>query len=162
MPPAVDVVNGIIMNQSQNLIALWREGRTRFSNFLPTIAEADLKKRLGDAPNSAGFLIRHIGEFELLFSKNVFGLEDVQVHAKTMIAKKDTGEWTILEELFAYQQTAFETLLKAISVQAEGSWEQTITTKEFGTKTKAEALGRITTHTAYHAGQLSIILKYGK
>ena len=149
------------MNQSQNFIALWKEGRTRFSNLLSTITETDLQKKLGDAPNSAGFLIRHIADVELLFSKNIFGLEGVQVHAKTVIAKKDTGEWTNLQELLAYQQTAFENLEKAIAAQADNSWEQTITTKEFGTKTKAEALGRITTHTAYHAGQLAIILKYG-
>lgn len=150
------------MNQSKQLITLWKEGRTRFSNLLPAITEADLKKRLGDAPNSAGFLIRHIGDVELLFSKNVFKLEGVRVHAQTVIAQKDMGEWTNLPELLAYQQTAFETLQKAIGVQTDGSWEQIITTKDFGTKTMAEALGRITTHTAYHAGQLAIILKYGK
>jgi uncharacterized damage-inducible protein DinB len=38
----------------------------------------------------------------------------------------------------------------------------TVTTKEFGTKTKAEALGRIVTHTTWHAGQMAIILKYSK
>lgn len=158
---AVAVANSFIMNQTQNLIAMWREGRTRFSNLLSSITEADLIKRLGDAPNSAGFLIRHIGDVELLFSKNVFGLGDVQVHAKTVIAKKDTGEWTNLQELLTYQQSAFESLQKAIAAQTDSSWEQSISTKEFGTKTKAEALGRITTHTAYHAGQLAIILKYG-
>lgn len=150
------------MNQSQQLIALWKEGRTRFSNLLSSIKETDLKMKLGDAPNSAGFLIRHIGDVELLFSKNVFALEEVAVHAKTVIAKKDTGEWTNLQELLAYQQTAFDTLQKAIASQEESSWDEKITTKEFGTKTKAEALGRIATHTAYHAGQLAIILKYGK
>ena len=36
-----------------------------------------------------------------------------------------------------------------------------ISTKEFGTKTKAEAFGRIISHTAYHAGQMAIINKYG-
>jgi uncharacterized damage-inducible protein DinB len=156
------VAKSIFMLQSQLLVALWKEGRTRFSNLLSTITEADLKKRVGDAPNSAGFLVRHISDVELLFSKNVFGLEDVQVHAKTVIAKKDTGEWINLPELLTYQQAAFETLHKAITSQTDISWEQSITTKEFGTKTKAEALGRITTHTAYHAGQLAIILKYGK
>jgi uncharacterized damage-inducible protein DinB len=150
------------MSQSQQLIILWKEGRTRFSNLLSSLTEVDLKKRLGDAPNSAGFLIRHIGDVELLFSKNVFGLDNVEVHAKTVIAKNDTGEWTNLEELLAYQQTAFDTLQKAIASQEKSSWDETITTQEFGTKTKAEALGRITTHTAYHAGQLAIILKYGK
>lgn len=149
------------MSQSQQFIVLWKEGRTRFSNLLSSITEADLEKKLGKAPNSAGFLIRHIADVELLFAKNVFGLEPVQVHAKTVIAKKDTGEWTNLQELLAYQQLSFETLQKAIEEQEDSSWEQTITTKEFGTKTKTEALGRITTHTAYHAGQLAIILKYG-
>ncbi len=145
-----------------NLVALWTEGRTRFSNQLSSITEADLTKRLGAAPNSAGFLIRHIADVELLFSKNVFKAEGLQVHAKTVIAQKDTGEWTNLEELLSYQQTAFETLRTVLLNQPDTAWEEIITTKEFGTKTKIEALGRITTHTAYHAGQLAIILKYGK
>lgn len=144
-----------------NLVALWTEGRTRFSNQLSSITEADLTKRLGAAPNSAGFLIRHIADVELLFSKNVFRAEGLQVHAKTVIAQKDTGEWTNLEELLSYQQTAFETLRAVLLNQPDTAWEEIITTKEFGTKTKIEALGRITTHTAYHAGQLAIILKYG-
>lgn len=144
-----------------NLVALWTEGRTRFSNQLSSITEADLTKRLGTAPNSAGFLIRHIADVELLFSKNVFKAAGLQVHAKTVIAQKDTGEWTNLEELLSYQQTAFETLRAVLFNQPDTAWEEIITTKEFGTKTKIEALGRITTHTAYHAGQLAIILKYG-
>ncbi|MGZ5254817.1 MAG: DinB family protein, partial [Flavitalea sp.] len=82
-------------------------------------------------------------------------------HAKTVIAKKDTGEWTNLSELLAYQLLSFETLQKAIISQPDESWNLEVFTKEFGAKTKAEAFGRITTHTAYHAGQLAIILKYG-
>lgn len=149
------------MSQTENLIALWKEGRTRFSNLLATITEPDLKKHLGNAPNSAGFLIRHIADVELLFSKNVFGLQGVEVHAKTVIAQKDTGEWTNLQDLLSYQQLAFDTLKNAIAAQSDSSWTATITTKEFGTKSRMKALGRITTHTAYHAGQLAIILKYG-
>lgn len=143
----------------QELLDLWTEGRTRFSKLLDTIQGADLTKHLGNSPNSAGFLIRHIAEVELLFSKNVFGLQDVKIVAKTLIAGKDTGEWTNLEELLSFEQYAFETLGNAISEQ--DNWNEIIETKEFGKKTKAEALGRITTHTAYHAGQLAIILKYG-
>jgi len=112
-------------------------------------------------PNSAGFLLRHIADVELLFAKNVFTQTEVQVHAKTVIAKHDTGEWTNLPELSDYQQYAFECLQKAILAQDDGDWQKEITTKEFGTKTKAEALGRIVSHTAYHAGQLAIVLKYG-
>ena len=150
------------MSHTNHFISIWEEGRTRFSNLLIGIKEGDLKKRLAPAPNSAGFLIRHIADVELLFAKNVFKAGSVQVHAKTVIAQKDTGEWTNLQELLSYQQKAFDTLKETILSQTENSWQETVTTKEFGTKTKAAALGRIVTHTAYHAGQLAIILKYGK
>lgn len=145
------------MNNS--LIALWKEGRTRFTKLIDATQEPDLSKHLGESPNSAGFLIRHIAEVELLFAKNVFGLAEVKIVAKTLIAGKDTGEWTNLAELKEISAYAAEMLEKAISLQED--WDEVIETKEFGRKTKAEALGRITTHTAYHAGQLALILKYG-
>ncbi|MFN3758219.1 MAG: DinB family protein [Algoriphagus aquaeductus] len=146
------------MNTS--LIAMWKEGRTRFTQLLDKSSEADLVKKNGDSPNSAGFLIRHIAEVELLFAKNVFGLSEVKIVAKTLIAGKDTGEWTNLAEQKEIAAYAAEMLEKAISIQE--NWEEVIETKEFGKKTRAEALGRITTHTAYHAGQLALVLKYGK
>jgi uncharacterized damage-inducible protein DinB len=61
-----------------------------------------------------------------------------------------------------YTQKSFETLKSAILQQKEDEWDNLVITKEFGSKTKAEALGRIITHTAYHAGQLAMILKYGQ
>ncbi|WP_194973506.1 DinB family protein [Aquiflexum lacus] len=141
------------------LIDLWKEGRTRFTNQLSKIKPEDLTKNLGDSPNSAGFLIRHIAEVELLFAKNVFGNMDVKVDAQTLKAGKDTGEWTDLESLKSIVDEAGIQLEKAIESQKD--WKAVIETKEFGKKTKAEALGRITTHTAYHAGQLAIVVKYG-
>lgn len=149
------------MNQTRQVLALWTEGRTRFFNLLGKITEDDLTKRLGASPNSAGFLLRHIADVELLFAKNIFNSTGLEVHAKTLIAQRDTGEWTNLNELLSYQRSAFEALQKAILQQPDDGWDELINTKEFGTKTRAEALGRITTHTAYHAGQLAIILKYG-
>ena len=141
-------------------IQLWKEGRTRFTNQLANIKQEDLSKRLGDSPNSAGFLIRHIAEVELLFAKNLFGKKDITVDAQTLKAQRDTGEWTDLEALLALVEEAGRQLEIAIASQED--WGTVIETKEFGKKTKAESLGRITTHTAYHAGQLAIILKYGK
>lgn len=142
------------------MLQLWQEGRTRFSKMLDQIKEEDLSKKLGNAPNSIGFLIRHIAEVELLFAKNVFQNTDVKVIAKTVIDGKDTGVWTNLSELKAIAEESFQTLKSTIEAQAEGSWNDLVTTKEFGTKTKAEALARVTTHAAYHAGQMAIILKY--
>ncbi len=144
----------------QKFLHLWAEARTRFSNQLRDLTEDDLSKKIGNSPNSAGFLIRHIADVELLFAKNVFGISDIKISAKTVIEKADSGEWTNLQELLTYQEYAFDCLKKAILSQNETDWQTEITTKEFGTKTKAQALGRIVSHTAYHAGQLAIILKY--
>ncbi len=147
--------------KTQLLLELWVEARTRFTNQLGNLTAEDLKKKLGDSPNSVGFLIRHIGDVELLFAKNVFGDSSVKVIAKTVIAQHDTGDWTDLDELKNYVGESFEKLKAIVEKQTDADWETTITTKEFGTKTKAEAFGRIVSHTAYHAGQMAIINKYG-
>lgn len=148
-------------NKATLLLELWIESRTRFSNQLDTILSEDLTKKLGNSPNSVGFLIRHIGDVELLFAKNVFGASDVKVIAKTVIDQYDTGEWTDLASLKDYVHLSFEKLKDIVVCQTDEDWETIITTKEFGTKTKAEAFGRIVSHTAYHAGQMAIVIKYG-
>ncbi len=143
------------------MLELWLEARTRFTNQLESISPLDLQKRLGDAPNAIGFLIRHIGDVELLFAKNVFGDSTIKLSAKTVIDKKDTGEWVDAEALKAYVAESFEKLKSIVEQQTDEDWETHIATQEFGTKTKAEAFGRIVSHTAYHAGQMAIIQKYG-
>jgi uncharacterized damage-inducible protein DinB len=149
------------INITHAYLQTWAEARTRFTNLLKDLKEEDLTRKLINTKNSAGFLIRHISDVELLFAKNVFGAAEVKVQAKTVIAQHDTGEWTNLKELLVYQQEAFEQLKAIIEKQTDTDWEQVITTKEFGTKTKAEAIGRIISHTTYHAGQLALTLKYG-
>lgn len=151
-----------MMTQTQSYIQTWAEARTRFSNQLTGIKPEDLKKKLGSSPNSAGFLIRHIADVEMLFARNVFGSSELKVHASTVIAGKDSGEWTDLHELLVYEQASYDALISIFRMQTDTDWEQQVVTKEFGTKTKAEAIGRIISHTAYHAGQLAIVIKYGQ
>lgn len=144
---------------TQTLLALWRQARTRFSDQLPALTEEDLTKKLPGTQNSVGFLIRHIGEVEMLFVKNVFG-EHVQVKAKTLIAQHDTGEWTDLDELLSFVSQSAVALESVISKQTDQDWQREIVTREFGRKTLAESLGRIISHTAHHGGQMAVILKY--
>lgn len=144
------------------LLELWIESRTRFTKLLENLTDEDMLKKAGSSPNSAGFLIRHTGDVELLFAKNVFGDNTVKVTAKTVIDQRDTGEWTDFSSLKKYVADSFDKLKSIIEKQSDEDWEKSISTKEFGTKTKAEAFGRIISHTAYHAGQLAVVLKYGK
>ncbi len=149
------------METTKQLYEAYQEARTRLQLVLHTINSEDLPKKLEPCPNSCGFLLRHIGDVELLFSKNVFKLEDLRVKAQTVIDQKDTGVWTDLNELREYLEHSFKTILSAIAQQEDDSWEEMVETKEFGTKSKAEAFGRIISHTAYHAGQLALLKKYG-
>ena len=59
------------MTTTQAYLQTWIEARTRFTNLLSGMQETDLTKKLLHTKNSAGFLIRHIGDVVLLFSKNV-------------------------------------------------------------------------------------------
>lgn len=147
--------------QTTHFLTLFSESRTRFSNQLETLSSEDLLKKIAPASNSVGFLIRHIGDVELLFAKNVFGNSDIRVKAKTVMDKRDTGEWNDLLELIDYVNFSATQLTETIQRMTDLDWEKEITTAEFGTKTNAQAFGRIVSHTAYHAGQMALILKYG-
>jgi uncharacterized damage-inducible protein DinB len=150
------------MEISTGLKHAYKEARTRLKLLLDELTETDLRKRLHSVPSSIGFLLRHIADVELLFSKNVFKAIDVEVKARTVIDKKDTGEWTNLNELVENLEKSQSVLTEIIENQPNDSWDELITTNEFGTKTKIEAYGRIISHTAYHTGQIALILKYGK
>jgi len=160
--PNIKASNKLKMKtKSQSLFKLWQEARTRFSNQLPLLTEEDMKKKLPPSQNTVGFLLRHIADVELLFAKNVFGAMEVKVSAKTVMAQRDTGEWTDLAALLEYVSHSFKTLSSIIEKQKDGDWETIVETKEFGAKTKAEALGRIISHTAHHGGQIALLNKYG-
>jgi uncharacterized damage-inducible protein DinB len=150
------------MEISAGLKKAYKEARTRLKLLLDQLTEPDLRKSLNSVPNSIGFLLRHIADVELLFSKNVFKAADIEVKARTVIDKKDTGEWTNLNELVEYLEKSNSAITEIIGNQPNDSWDELISTNEFGTKTKIEAFGRIISHTAYHTGQIALILKYGK
>ena len=135
-------------------------GRSRLTKQLSQIGDGDLLKRVDPDANSAGWLLRHIAEVELLFAKNVFNRE-LNVKAQTIGSiAKDHGQFNEIAPLTDLLTQAEEELGSAI--KNTDDWESNVTTAEFGTVTKAEALARIMTHTAYHAGQVSLAVKYGK
>lgn len=140
------------------LLSLWRRARKRFSDQLGGISEQDLTKKLSGTQNSVGFLIRHVAEIELMFAKNTLG-EPIEVHPSTLIAQRDTGEWTKLDELLAYVEQSGKLLETLIAGHADQDWDR-IAVTNVGSMTLAEALGGIISHTTHHGGQMALILKY--
>ncbi len=145
---------------TEQLLKMYKMGRTRLTNQLPNIKETDLSKKLHTNSNSIGFLLRHIAEVEHLFAKNVFGL-DIKVTLQT-VGKgiHDSGKFIDLAKELEFLNEAASVMEQAILKTTDEDWKNNITTAEFGTVTKAEALSRIISHTGYHAGQVGLIMKY--
>lgn len=97
--------------------------------------------------------MQHIAEVEQFFAKNVFGL-DIRVTMST-VGKTihDTGKFTNLNTELELLKKSASVLEQAILNQTDADWQSNVTTAEFGTVTKAEALSRIISHTAYNAGK---------
>ena len=99
--------------KTQLFLELWIEARTRFTNQLEAITATDVTKKLAPSPNSVGFLIRHMGEVELLFAKNVFGASNVKITAKTVIDKYDTdGAYSGLTRMQRVDKSSMVKLLR--------------------------------------------------
>jgi uncharacterized damage-inducible protein DinB len=144
----------------------WVESRRRFTTLLDVITEGYyndfvslLSKKVGNSSRSVGFIIRHIADVELLHSKNAFGQKDIDIVGLTMIEQYDLSEWTNWTELMEYQNYAYNCLDQGILIQTDYDWGIRLNNKVFGSKTKAEVLGSVISHTSYHAGQLSMILE---
>ncbi|MEF8797686.1 MAG: DinB family protein [Salinivenus sp.] len=150
------------MSQSltDRYVALFDQGRTRLTTWLDDVANEDLPRRLHPEANTLGWMLRHIGEVELLFAKNVFG-RDLDVKATTIGPnagrRQDVGS---AEEVRTLLDRSGRELRAAIAAQDEADWTREVTA-DFGTLPLQEALARILTHTAYHAGQAHLTLKYG-
>lgn len=150
------------MSQSltDRYVALYEQGRTRLTTWLGDVTEGDLPRRLHPEANTLAWLLRHIGEVELLFAKNVFGRKlDVKAHTIGPNAGR-RQQFGSAEELRALLDRSARELRAAIAAQDEDDWTREVTA-DFGTLPLQEALARIITHTAYHAGQARLTLKYG-
>ncbi len=150
------------MSQSttERYVALFDQGRTRLTGWLDDVADEDLSRRLHPEANTLGWMLQHIGEVELLFAKNVFG-RDLDVKATTIGPNAGRRqEFGSAEEVRTLLERSGRELRAAIAAQDEADWAREVTA-EFGTIPLQEALARNLTHTAYHAGQAHLTLKYG-
>ncbi len=146
---------------TETLLKCWDEARTRFTDQLQELCETDLKMVLPPCTKKIGLLIRHIADVELFFAKNVFGAEELKVFGRTIIPHIENLDWTNLKELKTYVSYSGEMLKNTIGKQKESHWEEIVNVKELGRMSKSAVFGRLISHTAYHAGQIAIVKKYG-
>jgi uncharacterized damage-inducible protein DinB len=109
--------------------------------------------------NSLGFLLLHIAEVEIIFGNSVFGF-NYPIIPKTF--KKEEGvTYDNFNETMELLNKSYLLMEKAILNSTEESWDNIVKTP-IGEFTQYDAIARIIAHTAYHSGQIGLILKYGK
>ena len=114
------------METTKHFYDAYNEARTRLALVLKTLTPEHTTRKLAGVPNSVGFLLRHIGDVELLFSKNVFKNSEITVKAQTVIDQKDSGEWVDLQELLEYLEHAAQVISTTIAQQDDDSWDEMI------------------------------------
>jgi hypothetical protein len=77
------------MTTTERLLAMWEMGRTRLTRLLDQVSDEKLPRRMHSDSSSAAFLLRHMGEVDRLFARNIFGL-DITVKARTLGPPPDT------------------------------------------------------------------------
>ena len=141
-------------------VALYTQGRTRLTTWVDDVTDNDLPRQLHSEANTLGWMLCHIGEVERLFAKNIFG-RDLDVKAQTIGPNAgQRQEFGPAEDLHALLNRSGRELQDAIAAQDEDAWIREVTA-DFGTLPLQEALARIITHTAYHAGQAHLTRRYG-
>jgi hypothetical protein len=60
------------MTTTEAYLQTWTEARKRYTNLLTEITEVDLRKKLANTQNSAGFLIRHLFDLTKIQISHVY------------------------------------------------------------------------------------------
>ncbi|NGQ96678.1 DinB family protein [Brevibacillus sp. SYP-B805] len=141
---------------------LLKTARARYLDVLKGLEEDQLTWRLAPGSNSIGFLIQHNAEVEYRFCAMFFGRPLPEGMSLPTIGSdvRDTGSYTDLADLFAFQEAAHAYLLETLQALPEEKWHVPVDAP-IGRLTPTEAVGRLIYHTGYHGGQIGLIRKYG-
>ena len=151
-----------VSETTENYLKMYQTGLRRYHKLIESLKEEQLSHKVHPDSNSIGFLMRHIAEVEQLFANKIFGAE-INFQPKTVGPNiKDEGIFTNLEELKSFNEQAEQILAESIQKQEENDWSAIIDSPIFGKISKSAALSRIISHSGYHAGQIGLIVKYGK
>lgn len=148
------------MSESSHLLETWKMGRGVLKTFVyPKLTPEVLLHKVHADSNSAGYLLRHIAEGDYFFATTFLNnKESIEMKAIGPGAK-DQNQFTDLDELLAVLDQSAAMFERAImSIE---DWDEKVESR-MGILTRREGLGRNIGHTAYHAGQISLAIKYGK
>lgn len=114
--------------------------------------------KLNPQAASIGFILRHIGEIQLLLGTFLGEATDV---ANTTMGFADTGQGADLEVSRRLVEAGYDMLYGLAAGHDAGWWLEQIETPFFGEIERLRMLGHILNHNAHHTGQIALTLARG-
>ncbi len=146
-------------SKSETIKSIWSVSRHNLLRLCKSVEPKHMNYTIHSDSNSLGFLLLHIAEVEIIFGNSVFGF-NYPIIPKTF--KKEEGiTYDNFNETMELLNKSNLLMEKAILNSTEESWDNIVKTP-IGEFTQYDAIARIIAHTAYHSGQIGLILKYGK
>ena len=140
---------------TQMIKLLIEQNRHTCSFALDKVSPENLYWKLNDEAASIGFILRHLGEAQLLLG--TFLGEGTEVSNTTM-GFSDTGQGADLEASRGLVEAGYGMLLRLAAERDPQWWMGTTQTPFFGEIERIRMLGHILNHNAHHTGQISLIL----
>lgn len=142
------------------LLTIWDSSQHNINSALSRLTPQNAHLRLQPTTASAGYLLRHVAEGQLLLLKMMFHLP-IPFEPTMSRGEVDTGkEWdaeTTRHTLELGAQAGRELIQ---SMPAE-HWLEKVEAAPFGTQTRMAFLCMIMNHSAHHVGQAELAMKRG-
>jgi uncharacterized damage-inducible protein DinB len=148
------------MSESSNILEIYKAGRSMLKRFVyPNLTPEVLNNKVHPDSNSVGFLLRHIAEADYSFATSFLNNTETAGNKTIGASVENPNHFTNLDELLAFLDQSAAMFERAI--ENTNDWDAKVESR-MGTLTRREGVGRNIAHTGYHAGQISLAIKYGK
>ncbi|GIN71834.1 hypothetical protein J14TS2_23090 [Bacillus sp. J14TS2] len=133
----------------ETVLPIWNALRERFQTKVEAIPEQALSLQLGQT--NVGGLLYHTAEVEFMFAEWFFGKKTTE-----KLSKPEQ-----MEDYIKLLKASNDHFIQAMKELPEEEWQQS-KDSPLGDTTPLEAVGRLMNHAGIHAGQISLIQKYGQ
>ena len=150
------------MTTAKEMLTVWQAGHKTIERMIEKITPENIGFRVLPEMNSVGFLLRHIAESEIGISKTAFNGPGAEFQRKTVGPNiTDTGEHIQVDEIKEMFANAGQAVEAAIANIKNEEWDEIVELR-MGTYPRSAYVSWLASHSAYHAGQITLALKYGK
>jgi uncharacterized damage-inducible protein DinB len=138
---------------------LWAQHRNFLEGNLKKLKEESKDRRLNPDTASLGFLCLHVVEAIHLIASMVLD-QPLTVPLTIGMGDKDDGREINIEKVYEVLASADKVMDTVFSTFSDEKWVERVQTP-FGEISRAEGLGFLMYHTAYHIGQIALTYKRG-